>query len=767
MKEQPNPKDFQEALEELEAGESLESAQASLPLETRADFTLAARLRAAAWPQRQAARIHDLRKQLVSLYNQGTVPQSQGGFMMKWFKDWRLPAAIAATAMLLLVVGIVAAATLGVRGLNRHLADDSIGTKMRTYLPAFQTAPSDAVATLQAQLAPDQARLADLHGLVEITSNGGWQVATPGTFVTADTRLRTGNFSSLSLVFKDGSLARLGPNSEISIKKLLADPATGKRSIIITQLSGESSHQVVPLDSKNATYRVNTPASRGQVKGTEFHLRVDPQATNWYVDGGSVEVSAKGQAVQVAGGEMTSVSMDEEPSDPLYFFTGQGKVNSIDPWVIDELTYLTHSGTVIQGNPQEGDLVFFEGHLLPDGSRVADMIVLLQRDPANTFSITGEVQEIGIDLWTINGQDIAITGLTEVEPGIEQYDLVVAKGVILEGGTFEAEEIRRIPEESGTPFEFTGVVQKIDLEQWVVSGITVTLNAGTHVDPDLEVKDSVRVQGTILEGDIWLASSITRYLDETSAFEFFGPIDSMDPWSVNGVGFEVRSWTVIDPDLEVGDIVRVAGQIQPDGTWVATEIRRYDAALLTVLIGRVTSMDPWVVSGFELNVDDDTLYEGDIILGSLVRVEMKLFPDGSHQVIRISLMESFTWEMDCQTLVVTVISVDEDTISVDGYPALPLGEGVKIEGDIKAGSQVQIMVCYDEEMNVTVVYIIALSTPEEQPPVLPPDGEGKKEKVEVCHKPDKNPHVIVIAPEAVPAHLGHGDYLGPCVPAVP
>jgi hypothetical protein len=78
------------------------------------------------------------------------------------------------------------------------------------------------------------------------------------------------------------------------------------------------------------------------------------------------------------------------------------------------------------------------------------------------------------------------------------------------------------------------------------------------------------------------------------------------------------------------------------------------------------------------------------------------------------------------------------------------------------------MICYDEDMNVSMVYIIVLSGPDDLPPDEGEDDdedgkEGKKDKVMVCHKPNsKNPHTIVISSSAVPAHLGHGDILGPC-----
>ncbi len=44
-------------------------------------------------------------------------------------------------------------------------------------------------------------------------------------------------------------------------------------------------------------------------------------------------------------------------------------------------------------------------------------------------------------------------------------------------------------------------------------------------------------------------------------------------------------------------------------------------------------------------------------------------------------------------------------------------------------------------------------------------GGEKERKVTICHVPPGNPdnaHTITVGASAVRAHLGHGDYLGPC-----
>ena len=72
----------------------------------------------------------------------------------------------------------------------------------------------------------------------------------------------------------------------------------------------------------------------------------------------------KKTAVNVEAGEMTRVMLDEEPTHPVDFITGQGEVNSIgENWLISGQSFQTHVQTIIIGNPQVGDLVFYEAHL--------------------------------------------------------------------------------------------------------------------------------------------------------------------------------------------------------------------------------------------------------------------------------------------------------------------------------------------------------------------------------------------------------------------
>jgi Domain of unknown function (DUF5666) len=254
-----------------------------------------------------------------------------------------------------------------------------------------------------------------------------------------------------------------------------------------------------------------------------------------------------------------------------------------------------------------------------------------------------------------------------------------------------------------------------------------------------------------------------------TTFEIVGVLESTDPWMVTGNTFATRETTQIEEGLEPGDVVRVKGIILEDGTWLAKSIERAEAEEQTnptiILIGIVTSVDPWVVNGITLNVTSDSLISEGIMTEMIVRVEILLLEDGTWEVLSIVPLGDFTDVPGCATITATVVNVNGNEIQLAGWPAITLGDDVKIENDggdegiLSVNQAVLVVVCASEDGQITITHIIILNTSEGDPPA---DGGG--EKVLICHKPDKKGggHALSISSSAVPAHLGHGDKLGPC-----
>ncbi len=808
---------LQERLEQLEADKPLEACLADLPEEEADLLRMAAMLREVQYPERDDAIVATQRKNLLKLAasRQGVQNSSSSGFLQALFPSRTnrlLPVAmIAGSVAFLFICVLIAAIGAGFAWRSsqdamvaRNLSPSPTSVVMvQSPSPSSTTVSVTGTPSPTPTLAPDtslvenpspeptegsrheiffplvslpqvrdpqHAALKNTQGLVQVqASDGKWMTIGARHTVSAGQRIRTGALSSAELLFYDGSQAYLGPNTEISVDELNARTAAGPRVVALTQWVGETDHDVVPSDNPASRYEVRTPSGVGMAKGTTFHVLVTAiQLVRFSVDEGAVAVSGLNLTVIVVAGQTTVIRPGAPPSEPFFRITGEGEVTHTGRTrIIGGQSFETDENTVVVGNPQVGDWVFVEGHLLPDGVRVADRIVLLRRAPQNRFTITGRVESITNTVWTVAGQVIVVNEETKVEDDIQSGDLVRVEGVILEGGTLLAEHIHLIEEKPGWPFHFVGVVQAQDTagETWTVSGVTVTISDTTAIDKGILVGDVVAVQGWILDDGTWLANSIERIEEEEREFEFTGYVESIDPWVVSGIAFETRDWTEIEAGIDIGDRVKVEGYILEDGIRVACEIKRVDdddEALYFEFVGTVTSTDPWIVSGILLDVNDETEIKGDIDIGDLVKVEGRILADAdgrwlAKEIKRIDAEPG----IGCFSFSVVIVGIDGDRLILADGQTIGLGGSVIVEGELEVGAIILVFVCVDADGMVTVVSIIVIFHPE--PVIVPPPPED--DKITICHRPPGNPdaaHTIVIDRAALEEHLGHGDTIGPC-----
>jgi hypothetical protein len=621
---------------------------------------------------------------------------------------------------------------------------------------------------------PQSVTVYDAQGLVEVQgSDGAWTAVSQSEVIAAGQRVRTGDLSGVTLAFLDGSQARLSANTEVSVDEVDAR-VDGPRTIVLTQWVGESDHEVVPRPDDGSRYEVRTPSGTGEARGTSFHVLVTPALyTTFSVNQGAVAVTSLNVTVLVVAGQLTVINPGAPPVEPAFRVTGEGEVSQTGAtWTIAGQTFATTENTVIVGNPQVGDIVFVDGRLLADGSRVADRIVLLRPAPVNRFTITGPVETIGATSWTIAGQTIIVNETTMIENGIENGDEVRVEGRILPGGTLLAERINLVEPASGTPFHFVGVAQVIGADAWTVSGRAIVVNANTIIAPGLAVGDTVAVSGRILPDDTWLARAITPAGDGRE-FAFTGTVERLNPWRVSGVSFETRAWTVIEPGVGVGDRVRVSGRILSDGTWVAAEIERLSTTpgLQVVFVGTVASIDPWVVSGIPLFVNNNTVIGSNIVVGSVVRVTAVIQPDGTWLVTSIHAIFP-TISLGCLNIGGAIVSVNGNQLVLNNWPTpITLENNIQVTGNLAPNNVVWFMLCVNPGGVVIITHIIVIYQPViiiTPPPVIvpqPPPSQGGGGSITICHRPSGNPnaaHTIQVDPAALDVHLGHGDTLGPC-----
>jgi len=614
---------------------------------------------------------------------------------------------------------------------------------------------------------PNTAILQAVNGIVQVQQpDNSWRTIQIAELKTGQT-FRTWNYSSAELFFFDGSSVHLEANTRLTLEAVSA-PMDSPREIGLFQPYGNTTHSVAKVKGSAISYVVRTPSSSGVARGTVFEVVVqNDKSSQFNVVDGVVAVTGKKNTIQLNAGQMTTVEKNDEPAEPVFWISGQGEVTQTGAvWVIGGLPFQTHPETVITGDPQVGDLVSVHGRLLPDGTRLADRIALLAPSIVDRFRLSGLVESMGDETWIVSGQDIQVDETTDIEEGIVAGNRVLVTGIIGEAGTLFAEHITLLDED--TRFEFTGLVERIEGDIWTISGVAISVNQNTEISGDPVVGDLVKVEGQILPDGTWLALEIKK-VAEANQFEFIGTVESLAPWIVSGIAFDVNEFTMIEPGIVVGSTVRVTGMILEDGTWLATSIELLDETNTLVFIGIVDSTDPWVVNGLSLAVDENTVFIGEIGVGSLVRVEVLIQPDGAWLVLQMELIDVGP-VVGCVEFVDVVVGLTHEEITLASGVVIPRAIA-EVEGELQVGSPVLVKLCFGPDNVMVYAWVLVLDdlsirptpTPSPTPTGTPiPDDGGK---VTICHIPPGNPgnaHTITVGASAVQAHLNHGDYLGPC-----
>ncbi len=596
-------------------------------------------------------------------------------------------------------------------------------------LTAVPAVADTAVADPLEAPSPQQGVLRQARGLVEGQGpDGSWQALHDGQSIRTGQRLRTRALSSASLAFYDGSQARLGPETEVSVETLDAR-RSGPRVIVLHQWLGTTDHDVVPSSDPGSRYQVLTPSGSGTAKGTVFHVRVTPALLmELWVERGAVSVTQLNVTVLVVAGQITTVPAGQPPAEPVFRLTGEGEVMATGAaWNIAGQLFDVDANTLIVGEPRVGDWVSVDARVLLTGQRVADHIVLLRRRSLNTFSFQGVVSSIGPTEWVIAGHAVRVDAVSQIEAGLAQGDLVEVSGGVAPDGVLWAASIRRL-DPAGLGFRFTGVATQIGATSWTIAGVTVTVTADTRIASGLALGQVVVVAGRITPDGQWLASSIEPFTPAALQFRFSGRLEGLDPWRAAGVTLSVTTTTEIDDGLQVGDLVSVKGVILPDGTWLALEIEHAapDEGLTFEFVGQVTSLDPWIVRGVLLAVDAHTRLRGEIQIGAIVKVRGVILANGVWRVDEIKPTGLHLGQfLGCLAASSVVRSRDAAQLVLFDGQTLSLAHGLDLDDEIKVASVVLVQFCVATSGEVTIVQIVFLYQLDVVPVIIVEDHDGR------------------------------------------
>lgn len=301
------------------------------------------------------------------------------------------------------------------------------------------------------------ATLTEVSGIIEVSDPQApedWHLASNGFRLEAGTRIRSGENSSATLAFFDGSRITLQPDTYLALTEV-GGGVGGRLQVKVLQFSGETAHDVNPLRGSGSSYVVLTPSGQAIVHGTKFEVQVDQFGDSLFkVDTGKVLVQSDGNTAYVESGQGLLARPGGELSSPTYLFVIQGELTAMegDHWVAAGVGFSVTAETNIMGDPEIGDLVLVEGRILEGNQWVADTVQpALTGDQAGAF--TGVVESIDGSTWTVGGIQFQVDSETQIDAGIEPGMTVRVAFRILDDGSWLAVRIDSLeePPDEATP----------------------------------------------------------------------------------------------------------------------------------------------------------------------------------------------------------------------------------------------------------------------------------------------------------------------------
>jgi hypothetical protein len=212
--------------------------------------------------------------------------------------------------------------------------------------------------------------------------------------------------------------------------------------------------------------------------------------------------------------------------------------------------------------------------------------------------------------------------------------------------------------------EFTGAVDSIAADHWVVSGQSLLVTPQTVIDGSIGVGNNVKVYATVTADGAVTANKIELPIAESSTAvpqstpeaidgngdEFTGIVEAIngDSWQVSGQIFGFTSQTEVKDNIVVGDKVKVHYLKNADGSMTATEIELAMEATPDPsstsspdqeITGKVEAFSPesWTVKGQVFLVNPQTEIKDAIFLGDVVKVHYITNADGAFTATEIEL----------------------------------------------------------------------------------------------------------------------------------
>jgi hypothetical protein len=465
-------------------------------------------------------------------------------------------------------------------------------------------------------LIPGKTRYRHVPGVVLAVSKSELTIQPPGAAAQPITLLFT---SSTTVRFHKGE-TDLAEGSFVVVGTV-GDPVIGgvpleAREINVTAGKPGLESPIAPEAPapEEAGRGQNSVEIRGEFEGLDAESNLTVNGTSVAVDAATVIAAGLvvGQRVNIEavlkpGGSIVALKVEEEDEGGQVLGTVslEGSFDGVDDegnWLIGRVQVSISPGTDTDGLPAVGQQVKVRAVVQEDGTLLAREVEnksFFGSGGQDTGAVTLTGTFLGTDSegnWTVNGMLVAVDALTRLEGSPAVGRPVAVEAIRQRGGSLRALRVNGDTGDSSQgekKAKLRGTVENLlDDGTLIVDGILVVLSALTEIEDGARAGDFVEVEARLQPDGSLLAREVVNLgvaeaqdIPEPSTVEIEGTLESIDEEGnllvVNGIKVALSVLSETKGELIVGSPVKLEGFLLPDGSVRARELKGEGRAATT------------------------------------------------------------------------------------------------------------------------------------------------------------------------------------------
>ncbi len=220
-------------------------------------------------------------------------------------------------------------------------------------------------------------------------------------------------------------------------------------------------------------------------------------------------------------------------------------------------------------------------------------------------------------------------------------------------------------------------------------------------------------------------------------FHLSGAVEAIEEsaWVVNGQTIVINDQANIEGDFQVGDSVSVSGYVDPEGQWIAVQIRSVNpmrkSPTTVYFSGPIEDITDtqWTIAGQQVTIVPETKIEGDFQVGDAVTVQAAVDPEGTLVAIAIKPAGEKMQQPKMISFQGAVEAQNDGEWTVDGKN-VAITADTKMQNGIQVGDTVMVVASEKEDGTLEAESIMLIAHREQH------ENQGETPSMMPTEKPN-------------------------------